>query len=379
MKFINHILNVHEKYPIRAWKFMMLIWICFFVTNLYAQPSEKKVKNLLTDLMTKEHIPGLAYAVVKNGKVEMIGTLGIAHMAFNNEVTRKTAFQMASCSKIYSALLLGELFDQKLLKPDQTLGSLLDSIPVEWKNITILQLAAHQSGIKIGDFSGAMTSQNAFRIALKMPLEYEPGTRSAYVSSDYWILQYIIEKVTGLKYYDALKKYVLDPLGLKNTFVNNPKIGGMSDFDIVPEQAQEYHWFKNDSTLRINQMWFDASGYAAGGIYSSITDITKMATLFDNDDFISKETIELITNPLMLKNGKAGSFGLGLIVRDYEGHKIVEHSGGPALADFVRFHKEGYTFIVLTNNRGVYPYLSKALATLYIKDLKMPEVPKGWE
>ena len=359
--------------------FSVFVLIHFLPAIAFAQPSEKKVREMLIGLMTKEHIPGLAYAVVKNGKIEMMGTMGKAHLAFNNDVTTKTAFQLASCSKIYSALLLGKLFDQKLLSPGQTLGSLLDSIPEDWKNITILQLAAHQSGIKIGNFSGAQTSENAFKIAVKMPMEYEPGTRSFYVSSDYWVLQYIIEKVTGLTYYNALKKYVLDPLELKNTFVNNPKIGGMSDFDIVPEQAQEYHWFKNDSTLRINQMWFDASGYAAGGIYSSIKDITRIATLFDKNDFISKETKELITNPVILQNGKPGSFGLGLIVRDYEGHKIVEHSGGPALADFVRFHNEGYTFIVLTNNRGVYPYLAKSLATLYIKDLKTPEVPKGWE
>jgi CubicO group peptidase (beta-lactamase class C family) len=364
--------------------FIAVILSAFVLMNFmpviaFAQPSEKKVREMLKGLMTKEHIPGLAYAVVKNGKIEMMGTIGKAHLAFNNDVTKQTAFQLASCSKIYTALLLGKLFDQKLLEPGQKLGSLLDSIPDDWKNITIFQLAAHQSGIKIGDFSGAQTSENALKIALKMPMEYEPGTRSSYVSSDYWILQYVIEKVTGLKYYDALKKYVLDPNGLRHTFVNNPKIGGLSDFDIIPEQAQEYHWFKNDSTLRINQMWFDASGYTAGGIYSSIEDITTIATLFDTGNFISDQTKKLITNPLLLQNGKAGSFGLGLIVRDYEGHKIVEHSGGPALADFVRFHKEGYTFIVLTNNRGVYPYLAKSVATLYIKDLKMPEVPAGWE
>ena len=360
--------NINFLSRITILSFFVLINI--LITNAFAQPSEKKVKELLTGLMTRENIPGLAYAVVKNGNVEMMGTLGKAHLAFNNKVTKQTAFQLASCSKIYSALLLGKLFDQKLLEPDQTLGNLLDSIPDQWKNITILQLAAHQSGIKIGDFSGAQTSENAFRIALKMPMEYEPGTRSAYVSSDYWILQYIIE---------TLKKYVLDPNEMNHTFVNNPKIGGMSDFDIIPEQAQEYHWFKNDSTLRINQMWFDASGYTAGGIYSSIEDITKIATLFDKGNFISDQTKKLVTNPVILQNGKPGSFGLGLIVRDYEGHKIVEHSGGPALADFVRFHHEGYTFIVLTNNRGVYPYLAKSIATLYIKDLKMPEVPKGWE
>ena len=88
--------------------------------------------------------------------------------------------------------------------------------------------------------------------------------------------------------------------------------------------------------------------------------------------------MKLITTPVSLADGTLGAFGLGPLVRDYQGYKVVEHSGGPALADFVWFLNEDYTFIVLTNNRGLFPYLSKALATLYIKNLKFPEVPKNW-
>lgn len=359
----------------------LLLLLCFIApsTICHAQPKEKEVRVFLNNLMQKEHIPGLAYAVVRDGKIETIGTLGKAHIGFNQNVTKNTAFQLASCSKIYCALLLGKLFDNKFLQPNQTLDELIDSVPVEWKKITVQQLAAHQSGIKIANFSKAQNSSMAYKLAAQMPLEYEPGSRDFYVSSDYWVLQYVIEKVTGLTYFNALKKYVLEPLTLNHTYVNNPNIGDLSDFDIIPEQAQEYHWFKKDSTLRINQMWFGATGYSAGGIYSSIENVAKTATLFDKGDFLSAKTKELITNPVMLSNGKAGSFGLGLIITpDYQGHKLIEHSGGPALADFVRFDKEKLTFIVLTNNRGVYPYLAKALATLYIDGLEMPTLPKGY-
>lgn len=381
MKQANNRSCITNYFTLKLMKiFFSLSFLLLVFVSLNAQQDDKKARELLTRLMKKENIPGLAYAVIKNGKVEKMGTLGKAHIPFNQNVTRNTAFQLASCSKIFCSLLLGELFDNGLLKPDQTLGELLDSVPADWQRITVLQLAAHQSGIKIADFSKASDSKMAYHLARQMPLEYEPGSQFGYVSSDYWVLQYLIEKVTGLKYYDALKKYVLTPLSLQHTFVNNPKIGDLSDMDIIPEQAQEYHWFKHDSTLRINQMWFTSTGYTAGGIYSSIEDVARVAIVFDKPYFISDKSKELITNAATLTNGKAGPFGLGLVVRpDYQGHKIVEHSGGPALADFVRFEKEKLTFIVLTNNRGVYPYLAKALATLYIDGLKMPEVPKDWE
>jgi CubicO group peptidase (beta-lactamase class C family) len=361
-------------------KVMLLLLFLLDQFSAPAQLPHKKANAMLQQIMQQEHIPGLAYAVVKDGKVLHLGTLGKAHLGFDVPVNRETVFQLASVSKVYCAMLLGKLFDQGLLQPQQTLGTLLPQAPAAWKDISIRQLAAHQSGIKMADFTKAADSRNAFELAAKMDMDYTPGTKEAYVSSDYWVLQYVIETVTGMRYFDALEKYVLRPLKLRHTFVNNPKVGTFTDLDVIPAQAQEYHWAKQDSTLRINQMWFGATGYSAGGIYSSIEDMAVLAAAFDAPGFVSENTLNLIKNPLPLANGTPGHFGLGLIVqKDYQGHKIVEHSGGPALADFVRFENEKLTFIVLTNNRGVYPYLAKSLATLFIDDLKKPTVPQGWE
>lgn len=361
-------------------KYILFTFLVLFqISKSQSQITKKQLDNELIGVMAKEHIPGLAYAVIKDGKVLHKNTLGIASIPFNVPVTNETVFQLASCSKIYAALLLGRLFDSGLLKPETTIKDLVDNIPAGWENITIMQLASHQSGIKIADFSKANTPLEAFELAKTMPFEFETGEKSEYMSSDYWILLYLIEKVTQLKYYDALKKYVLEPLQLKNSFVNNPKFGMFTDLDIVPNQAQEYHWFKNENTLRINQMWFKETDYAAGGIYSSIDDMIKIALALDKKNFLSESSYNLIVNPLKLNNRQNGSYGLALVVRDYENHKIIEHSGGPALADFVKFEKEGYTFIVLTNNRGLYPYLSKLLASYYITDLPKAGPPEGWE
>lgn len=356
---------------------IILFTFSFFISG--AQTGESGARRLMDSLMRKEHIPGLAYAIIREGKIIEMQTLGKASLPYNVPVSKTTVFQLASSSKIFCSLLLGKLFDLNMLAPDQTIDKYIDSIPETWKPIRISHLAAHQSGIRISDYSQVYNTKKAIRIAKQMPVEYTPGSQSAYVSSDYWVLQYIIEKVTGMKYYDALKKYVLTPLGLNHSFVNHATTGRFTDMDIVPDIAQEYHWFDNDSTLRINQMWFPESGYTAGGIYSSIEDMAGVAAVFDTPNFFTPKTRALLTQPLMLNDGKPGYYGIGLIINpDYQGHYLVEHSGGPALADFVRFEKEKYTFIVLTNNRGVYPYLAKALATLYIDSLKMPEVPKTW-
>jgi D-alanyl-D-alanine carboxypeptidase len=342
-----------------------------------ALAQKKEAEEFLRQAMADNHIPGLAFAVVKEGKIIHQGQMGFANLEWNNPVDKQTVFQTASCSKLFCALLLGKLFDEKILLPNQTLGELLDTIPYYWKDISIQQLAAHQSGIWIADFGKARTSKEAFELAKQQRMEYEPGTRSFYVSSDYWILQYIIEKKTGKTYEEALKQYVLDPLGMQHTFVNNNDDSHIRTHEVLPKEATVYAY--NGKKYLVSDMQFGKTGYTAGGVYTSIEDMAKIAQTLDEGKFLSKSTQELLLTPLLTKDGKKGSFGIGFIAEQYQGHNVSGHSGGPALADYVRFDDLKLTFIVLSNQRGFYPYLAKTLATFYIKGLQNPELPPNFK
>lgn len=187
----------------------------------------KEVDTFIRQAMDQHHIPGLVYAVVKEGKIIHQGQYGMANLSWNMPVDSETAFQTASCSKLFTALLLGRLFEEKLFLPEQKLQDLLDSIPPQWNEITIKQLASHQSGIGIADFSKATTSKQALELAKKQEMTHEPGSRSFYASSDYWVLQYIIEQRTGKPYFEVLKQYVLEPLGMQHTYVNDNDDNGI--------------------------------------------------------------------------------------------------------------------------------------------------------
>ncbi len=360
------------------WALALLLVTLAGTARAQKNPQQKEAEAFLAAAMTQHHIPGLAYAVVKDGKVIHQGQLGQANLAWNSPVDRETAFQTASCSKLFAALLLGRLFDEKVLSPDQTLGELLDSIPYYWKGITIRQLAAHQSGIWIADFWKAKTTKEALEMAKKERMEYEPGTRSFYVSSDYWILQYIIEKKTGKPYFEALRSYVLEPLGMRHTYVNYNDDSSIRTHRVIPKEAAVYAYDKHENQYRVSDMQFGATGYTAGGVYTSIEDLARIAQTLDEGTFLAPATQALLLNPALLKDGQPGSFGVGFVTETYQGHHIAGHSGGPALSDFVRFNNQKLTLVVLTNQRGFYPYLAKGLATVYLPALKMPEVPHAF-
>ncbi|WP_210463304.1 serine hydrolase domain-containing protein [Rufibacter roseolus] len=355
----------------------LLCLAMFLSTASVAQKSpQKEAEKFFREIMQREHIPGLAYAVVKDGKVVSQEQFGAANLSWNAPVDKETVFQTASCSKLFSALLLGRLFDEKILLPGQTMGELLDSIPANWKPITIQQLAAHQSGINIADFSRTKTTKEAFELAKKQEMTYEPGTKSFYVSSDYWILQYIIEKKLGKPYFEALKSYVLDPLGMQHTFVNNNDDSQIRSHAVLPKEAAVYAY--QNGSHKVSDMQFVSTGYTAGGIYTSITDMARIAQTLDDGKILTPATQALLLTNASLKTGGKGDFGIGFHIENHQGHKISGHSGGPALADFVRFDDKKTTFIVLTNLRGFYPYLAKKLATFYIPGLKNPELPPNY-
>ncbi len=366
----------------QVWALTLLLVGLSLTARAQKNPKNENSKNeaeaSLKAAMEENHVPGLAFAVVKDGKVIHQGQFGKANLAWNNPVDRETAFQTASCSKLFTALLLGRLFDEKVLLPDQTLGELLDSIPYYWKGITIKQLAAHQSGIWIADFHRAKNTKEAFELAKKERMEYEPGTRSFYVSSDYWILQYIIEQKTGKPYYEALKSYVLDPLGMGHTFVNHNDDSHIRTHRVIPKEAAVYAYDAQKEQYLVSDMQFGATGYTAGGVYTSVEDMAKIAQTLDEGKFLSPASQQLLLTPATLKDGQHGSFGVGFVTETYQGHTLSGHSGGPALSDFVRFNDQKLTLIVLTNQRGFYPYLAKGLATFYVPGLKMPEVPKAF-
>jgi CubicO group peptidase (beta-lactamase class C family) len=72
---------------------------------------------------------------------------------------------------------------------------------------------------------GAPALARDFLAIMNRPLEFEPGTRGHYSSSNYTLLGWVIEKQTGKSYGDALDEVILRPLGMRRTAYDAPEIG----------------------------------------------------------------------------------------------------------------------------------------------------------
>ncbi|MDF2157046.1 serine hydrolase domain-containing protein [Algoriphagus sp. CAU 1675] len=353
-------------------KIMTLALMAFLGFSVKAQD---QTDLFLDSVMQAQHIPGIAVAVIREGEIIKKQTYGLANLEWNIPLRESSPFQLASVTKIYTGMLLGKMHQEGLLSLDDPMGSYLDSIPDSWKGITIRQLAAHQSGIRMISLESYQDLGSAMKAAVEAGLEYEPGSREFYVSTDYAFLNQIIQNITGMPFQEAMDKHLLKPLGLTQTGFDNLSDGGLfRSANLIKERVAVYGWDTDHHF--ISDMRFPIWFYPAGGIYSSISDMAKAMQALDSGVFIRKEIQDMVFGPNPLKDGKQSNFGLGWITEEYQGFKMTGHSGGPALADLIRFPDLKISIIVLTNRRGgFYPFLSRGVARFYIEGLVMPEIP----
>jgi CubicO group peptidase (beta-lactamase class C family) len=176
------------------------------------------IDDYLQRQMQKNHIPGLSLAVVRNGKIVKIKGYGMANLEWEQPATPDTAFQIASSTKPFTGTALMLLVEDGKLSLEDKISKYLPDAPAAWQNITIRQLAVHSSGITNKVQANRNASIEEFvKAAYPLPLEYEPGAKSAYGLTDFIVLTHIIEKVSGQTLTNFLNNRIFKPLGMSST------------------------------------------------------------------------------------------------------------------------------------------------------------------
>ncbi|MBN4056971.1 beta-lactamase family protein [bacterium AH-315-J21] len=142
-------------------------------------------------------------------------------------------FKIASISKLYVAVAITKLVNDKRLSLDKTLADFFPELVGRIENaekITLRLMVQHRSGIPDyvfnPDFWDEKSSKETLEYALDLPANFEPDEEYGYSNTNYLLLSRIIEKVVGYSRHQYIKEKILIPLGLNNTF------GSLSEVDI---------------------------------------------------------------------------------------------------------------------------------------------------
>jgi D-alanyl-D-alanine carboxypeptidase len=346
--------NIGREYMNRA----LLLSAVLFAQCVFADRIDQRVRAE----MQRERIPGMALAVVKDGKTVKAQGYGLANVELNVPATKDTVFEIGSITKQFTATLILQLAEDHKLKLDDKVRQHLPNAPATWSGVTLRHLLNHTSGIT------NYNSLPGFEVTKKLktdtflkeiaphPLMFPPGEAWSYCNSAYNALGYVIERAAGKSYWQVLKASIFDPCGMISSQSRNQSV-------VITNRANGYE-FENGRLANRDGDLTDV--FAAGAIVSTVVDMIK----WDPARLISQSSFEEMCKPARLNNGYTVAYGLGMRLEDYKGHKNIGHGGSTSgfSASYQRFPDDKLTVIVLCNlgKQGVATGVARAVADLYI-------------
>ena len=308
--------------------------------------------NYVNKALADWKIPGVAVCIVKNGKVVVMKGYGVKELGTNDNVDENTLFMIGSNSKAFTATAIALLDAEKKLSLDDKVQKWLPDFrlydPWVAKEANIRDLLCHRLGFETfqGDFmyfdSDLTTAEVREKMGKLKPM-YSFRSKWGYTNSAFMIAGEIIPKVTGQSWADFVTERIFKPLGMNNSLALSKDIktaGNKCSAHTVADGVLKKIPYGNIDNLA-----------PAGSISSSVKDMSKWVIMQLNngkldarpDDPVGrgKEIIpasaiaQTRTPHSILGNGghmfnKAhfALYGLGWLLQEYAGRKVVEHTGG---------------------------------------------------
>lgn len=348
----------------------LIVSVLFLASSAFADAVDEYIRTVLAE----RHPPGVAVAVIRNGKVVKLKGYGLASVEFQVPVTAETVFEIGSVSKQMTAAGIMLLVEDGKVSLDAPISTYLPNTPESWKDVTVRHLLTHTSGIK------SYTSLTGFELSRRVkidgfikqlsphPLEFTPGERNIYSNSGYNLLAYIIETQSGKPYMQFMRERIFAPLGMTKTADRDPQF-------IIPNRAVGYEWSIDRLTGRDGSLT-DLMG--AGSIVSTISDMMKWDAALNGKTFLKPESRTEWWKQYTFTNGRPSVYGFGWRISDVRGRKLIGHTGqtaGFGAANF-RYVDDGVSVIVLTNlgEIGLGGQIAARIAKFYAPSLSLRSI-----
>ena len=354
-----------------------LLFLCLRSIWAAETPSEK-ADTLLNGLI-KTNDPGLAVLVAQDGKILFEKGYGLADLEHQVPVTLQTTFRIGSITKQFTASAILKLQEEGKLSVNDKLSKFIPDFP-RGDKVTLRQLLNHTSGMHsytseprfIERVTKATTTEAVVKTMKKYSYDFEPGTKWSYDNSGYFLLGYIVEKVSGQSYGDFLRENFFQPLGMTNTGVYRKHLD-------LPQEALGYSLYVYTNGFQRAINWDMSWAGGAGALYSTVEDLHHWNEGIFNGRVLNAASLKAAFTPVntMEKDGNNlwNGYGFGWIIDRDRGLPEIWHNGG--LNGFksclLRVQYDKLTVAILANANPGRPnadpdHLARQLVDIYLAD-----------
>lgn len=324
----------------------MFLLLLIFGINASAQITAPQVDELVERTLKTFDVPGIAVAIVKDGKVVISKGYGVKSILTKEKVDANTLFGIASNSKAFTTAALAMLVDEGKLNWDDKVSQYIPDFKMYNNYVTdeftIRDLLTHRSGLGLGagDLMIWPDGNNFTTNDIIQNLQFLKPVSAFRTKYDYDNLLYIvagevIHRVSGKTWNEFIEERILTPLQMDKTASTFTRLKDTSNV-IAPHVP-------TDGKLKVISRYKSMTFDPAAGIYSSVNDLSKWVIMqLQNGKygdgkqlFSEKQHKEMWSpqtilpnnpNPPYKTNFKA--YGLGWQLMDVNGYKQVSHTGG---------------------------------------------------
>ena len=378
-------------------KFLLLSALLFFPLFSIAQKSKTAADNRLAGLDTELEkilkdwkIAGFSVAVVEKDKI--LYSKGFGYRDYENKtaVSPNTLFAIGSCSKAFTASVLGLLEKDGKLDIDKPAATYIPSLKFfnndMTEKITVRDMMCHRTGLPRHDYSWYLFNTPS-QDSMLMRVQYqEPnaGIREKWQYNNFMFLAQgvMAEKLTGKPWTQNVKEKLFDPLGMNRS--------NFTIDDMIKDADHSFGYtIEKDSIIKKTDYYNIMGMSPAGSINSSVTEMANwVITWINGGKYNSKEILpapyvqDAISSQMVISGGVPdkenpdihfSNYGLAWFLASYRGHYRVEHGGNidGFSASTCFFPSDSIGIIVLTNQNGsVVPSVARNLVADRMLKLK---------
>ncbi|AFL80953.1 penicillin-binding protein, beta-lactamase class C [Aequorivita sublithincola DSM 14238] len=353
---------------------ILSLLVLFFNFSVNAQAlSGSQIDSIVQKTMKTFDVPGMAVAVLKDGKIYHKNTYGVRSLKTNEAVNENTLFGVASNTKAFTTAALGQLIDQGKLTWDTKVTDIIPEFQLSdsyvTREFTIRDLITHRSGLGLGagDLMVFPAGNTTTKAEMIHNLRYLKPVSSFRSKFDYDNLLYIVagevvSRISGKSYDDYISENFFKPLKMNRSLLSIPQI--KADNNRIDGHAPV------NGKLELTADTFTQIATPAGGIFASINDMSTWVQAQLNDGkygekledslFSSKVHREMWTPQTILRSGKGpynthfSAYGLGWFLSDVSGYFQVTHTGGlnGIVSQVTLIPEMDLGIIVLTNQQS---------------------------
>ena len=317
-----------------------------------------QIDGIAVQVLARTGVPSASLAVVQNGKLVYTQAYGDATLAGSGVPARAATpamrYSIGSISKQFTATAILLLQEQKKLSINDPVGKYIPGLTCG-NEVTIREILSHTSGYQdywpedylMTPMMKPATAQQIIDTWAKKPLDFEPGTQWQYSNTNFVIAGRIVEIVSGEPYFQFLEQRIFRPLGMNSVWNFDQK-------KLTAPDATGYYRHAL-GPLRVAPDEGNGWMFAAGELAMTPHDLALWDESLIARSLLKPASYDEMFTEVKLKNGDGSRYGLGVDVRDRDGHRSIEHSG--EVSGFVSDNEvlidDGVAVAVFTNQDAV--------------------------